>query len=148
MNRRRAKNTPKGRRESTLAENAEFADDHFRKLARGRIAAGLKEMGITPPADYTFKITMPPSMRWEEIIRRDLYHRRRGPVPEPETANVLRTEVRRLFENRTADPAHTLSMRKASERFWPHLNPEERYTKYRVTIKDHRKTIEACLNGL
>ncbi|HLZ52119.1 MAG TPA: hypothetical protein VKP61_15335 [Candidatus Acidoferrum sp.] len=137
---RRVKNTSKLRRESTTSERLELADDHFQKLARERLDASFRELGIAPKHVYT--ITVPFEMRADALIRRALYRRRRGRAPEPETAGIIRAEVQRL----SAQPA--VSQRKVSERFWMHLTAGERYERYRVVVKDHKKTIEACLELL
>jgi hypothetical protein len=135
------KSTPRVGGKSTV----KLADDHFQKLALDRLDDRFKELGIKP--QYTFKVTVPFKVRAEGMIRRALYRRRRGRTLEPETAGVIRAEVQRLFEERT-DPGHAVSKLKASEQFWIHLKPRERYAKYRVVLKDHKKTIEACLELL
>lgn len=141
---RRAKNTPKASHASTVTPGRELADDHFQKLARKRLAAEFKELGIEL---RSYTIGVPFEVRADELVRRALYGRRRGRVPSPETASVIRAEVQRQFEKHT-DPAHAVNARKASERFWMDLPLEERYSKYRIVVKDHKKTIEACLEGL
>jgi hypothetical protein len=144
LKRKRGQDTPRLRRESTVSE-PKFADDHFQKLALERLGVSFKEMGIKPP--YTFKVTVPFEVRAEGLIRQALYRRRRGRTLELETANVIRTEVRRLAEKH-ADPKNAASQYMASAQFWPHLKPKERYARYRVVLKDHKKTVKACLDLL
>lgn len=146
MKRKRTKNTAKSAGRSTA--EGQLPDGYFLQEARTRLRAELKQVTGKKASSLEFRVVMPPELRSDGIIRQAMYRRRRGRVVEEETVKAVHAEVRRRLDNKHKDPAHRMSAHESSQQFWNDLPTDERYTRYRVVCKDHRKTIQACLEGL